>query len=189
LSVTVCEDLRTLSGAGSLPLGTPREAEAALAYQSGHDPGNHCHGGYHMYPIARPHTAAYRALLAALALLVLGVSSSAHAQQGGPPTNRIYANDELFTGVNAPRDLPNQGMFDTIYVLGSGLASVADAAPGDQDFNGGRWEVHMITWNTIEPTQFTNDEQVEAAAAAGQITIGDVVRRFECPLVPMRGNR
>ena len=103
--------------------------------------------------------------------------------------NDRYANDELFTGVNAPRDLPNQGTFDTIYVLGSGLASVADAGPGDPDYNGGRWEVHVVTWNTIEPTQFTNDEQVEAAAAAGQITISDVVRRFECPLVPIRGNR
>ena len=127
-------------------------------------------------------------LLAAV-LLTLASVTTATAQQGGPPANRIYANDELFTGVNAPRDLPNQGEFDTIYVLGSGLASVADAGPGDPDYNGGRWEVRIITWNTIEPTQFTNDEQVEAAAAAGQITISDVVRRFECPLVPMRGNR
>jgi hypothetical protein len=138
-----------------------------------------------MSPITR-----FRAALLGTALtLVLGAAQTAHAQQGGPPANRIYANDELFTGVNAPRDLPNQGTFDTIYVLGEGLASVADAGPGDPDYNGGRWEVHLVTWNTIEPTQFTNDEQVEAAAAAGQITIGDVVRRFECPLVPMRGNR
>lgn len=134
-----------------------------------------------------------RALFGTALLLVLAASPfaavRATAQQGGPPTNMIYANDELFTGVNAPRDLPPHGKFDTIYVLGSGLASVADAAPGDRDFNGGRWEVRPVTWNTISPTQFTNDEQVEAAAAAGQITIGEIVRRFECPLVPMRGNR
>ena len=80
------------------------------------------------------------ALLGAALTLALGAPLTTHAQQGGPPTNRIYANDELFTGVNAPRDLPNQGKFDTIYVLGSGLASVADAGPGDPDFNGGRWE-------------------------------------------------
>jgi hypothetical protein len=145
--------------------------------------GKHHDGGYHMSRIPR-----FRATLLGAALL-LALLASAQAQQEGPPANRIYANDELFTGVNAPRDLPNRGTFDTIYVLGSGLASVADAGPGDPSYNGGRWEVHMVTWNTIEPTQFTNDEQVEAAAAAGQITIGDVVRRFECPLVPMRGNR
>ena len=131
----------------------------------------------------------FHGLLFGAVLLFLAGVTSANAQQAGPPANRIYANDELFTGVNTPRDLPNQGLFDTIYVLGSGLASVADSGPGDPEFNGGRWEVRIVTWNTIEHTQFTNDEQVEAAAAAGQITIGDVVRRFECPLVPMRGRR
>lgn len=131
----------------------------------------------------------FSSILLGVAILLLFIATQAPAQQGGPPTNMIYANDELFTGVNAPRDLPPQGKFDTIYVLGNGLASVADAAPGDPDYNGGRWEVRLVTWNTIGPTQFTNDEQVEAAAAAGQITIGEIVRRFECPLVPMRGNR
>ncbi len=125
--------------------------------------------------------------VAALFVLVVGLTLPALAQQG-PPTNRIYANDELFTGVNAPRDLPSHGKFDTIYVLGPGLMAVADAAPGDVDYNGGRWEVRPVTWKTIAPTQFTNSEQVEAAVAAGQITIGDVIRRFECPLIPMRGN-
>jgi hypothetical protein len=38
-------------------------------------------------------------------------------------------------------------------------------------------------WLTISPTQFTNAGQVEAAAAAGQISIGEVVKRFECPLI------
>lgn len=126
-------------------------------------------------------------ILALASILLVGIAVETSAQQG-PPTNQICANDELFTGVNAPRDLPNSGKFDTIYVLGSGLASVADAAPGDPDYNGGRWEVHIVTWNTIAPTQFTNSDQVEAAAAAGQISISGVVRRFECPLIPVRGN-
>ncbi|HKQ18650.1 MAG TPA: hypothetical protein VJW75_02775 [Candidatus Eisenbacteria bacterium] len=123
-----------------------------------------------------------------LALLAVGFPGSAAAQQG-PPTNQIYANDELFTGVNAPRDLPNRGEFDTIYVLGGGLTSVADASPGDPDYNGGRWEVRIVTWISISPTQFTNSDQVDAAAAAGQISIGGVVRRFECPLIPQRGGK
>ena len=126
--------------------------------------------------------------LGLVATLLLGTAAAALAQQG-PPTNRIYANDELFTGVNAPGDLPNQGRFDTIYVLGPGLMAVADAAPGDRDYNGGRWEVRPITWLTISPLQFTNDAQIAMAAAAGKIAIGDVVRRFECPLIPMRGGQ
>ncbi len=133
------------------------------------------------------HTSRGTAWLPVIAGMLLLCSVPAAIAQQGPPTNQIYANDELFTGVNAPRDLPNAGEFDTIYVLGPGLMAVADAAPGDPDYNGGRWEVRPITWNSIAPTQFTNADQVDAAAAAGQISIGDVVRRFECPLIPRRG--
>lgn len=124
----------------------------------------------------------------ALAGLVscLAFASVAFAQVG-PPGGMIYAHDEIYVTVGTPADLPNQGPFDQIYVLGSGLASVADAAPGDQEFNGGRWEVHFVQWETIPATQFTNAEDLHAAAARGEITIGPVARRFECPLIPDRG--
>jgi hypothetical protein len=99
----------------------------------------------------------------------------------------IYAHDNVYKTVATPADLPEQGRFDQIYVLGSGLAAVADAAPGDREYNGGRWEVHFVEWITISPTQFTNAEDLQAAADRGEITIGPVVRRFECPLIPDRG--
>ena len=114
------------------------------------------------------------------------VAQSASAQEGlGPPGGVIYASDRMFRTVATPNDLPNQGNFDVIYVLGNGLANVAEAAPGEPGFNGGRWEVRLVTWVTIQPMQFTNAAQVRAAAMAGQISIGNVVRRFECPLIPI----
>ena len=119
-----------------------------------------------------------------LAAVALVMTASSLALAGGPPTGLIYAHDRQFKTIGTPALLPDHGPFDTIYVLGGELANVADAAPGDMDFNGGRWEVRPITWLTISPTQFTNAEQVEAAAMAGQISIGDVVKRFECPLIP-----
>lgn len=128
------------------------------------------------------------AAVATIALLFTFCAVPTATAAQGPPTNTIYANDELFTGVNAPRDLPNQGKFDTIYVLGADLKPVADSAPGDTDYNGGRWEVRIVTWISIPAQQFTNAAQISTAVAAGQIAIGDVVRRFECPLIPMRGN-
>jgi hypothetical protein len=99
----------------------------------------------------------------------------------------IYAHDNVYKTVATPADLPDRGRFDQIYVLGSGLAAVADAAPGDPEYNGGRWEVHFVEWITIPPTQFTNAEDLQASADRGEITIGPVVRRFECPLIPDRG--
>jgi hypothetical protein len=122
----------------------------------------------------------------ALAAVAIVMTASSLALAGGPPAGLIYAHDQQFKTIGTPTDLPNHGPFDTIYVLGGELANVADAAPGDMEFNGGRWEVRPITWLTISPTQFTNAEQVKSAAMAGQISIGDVVKRFECPMITIR---
>lgn len=123
-----------------------------------------------------------RTPLVLLATLVLAGTAFAK----GPPGGTIYAHDEAYRTVGTPTDLPDRGNFDTIYVLGGELANVSDAAPGDRDYNGGRWEVRPITWVSIDPMQFTNAEQVHSAAQAGQIEIGDVVKRFECPLIRAR---
>jgi hypothetical protein len=120
-----------------------------------------------------------------MALAALTVASTAFAQ-AGPPGGSIYANDMLYMTVGTPADLPNHGKFDIIYVLGHGLANVADAAPGDMEYNGGRWQVHPIQFLTIDPMQFTNSTDLEAAANRGEISIGPVVKRFECPLIPAR---
>jgi hypothetical protein len=71
--------------------------------------------------------------------------------------------------------------------LGDGLANVAEAKPGDRDFNGGRWMVLPVTWHTA-PVQLTSAEQVEAYADQGWLTIaGTPVREFECPVIPVGG--
>jgi len=127
------------------------------------------------------------ALTSLLALAVTGLTLSAAMAERkgpvGPPGGTIYAHDVAYRTVGTPADLPNHGKFDTIYVLGEPYANVADAAPGDRDFNGGRWEVRFISWDHISAQQFTNAEQIHAAAQAGDITISEVKRRFECPLI------
>jgi hypothetical protein len=125
-----------------------------------------------------------RILVVSLVAAGVGVFATARAQLG-PPGGTIYANDRMFRTVATPTNLPDHGTFDTIYVLGNGLANVADAAPGDRAFNGGRWEVRMVTFLTITPTQFTNATDLEAAAMRGEISIGPVVKRFECPMIPV----
>jgi hypothetical protein len=116
------------------------------------------------------------------ALTAIGQVSATNAQVG-PPGGTIYAHDVAYQTVATPTDLPPHGKFDTIYVLGSGLAAVSESAPGDRDYNGGRWEARPVQWLTIDPMQFTNAEDIEAAAGRGEIVIGDVVRRFVCPLI------
>jgi hypothetical protein len=126
-----------------------------------------------------------QAALAFLMLVGLFASGMRTVAAGlGPPSGLIYAHDHLFRTIGTPTELPPSGVFDTIYTLGDGLASVAEVAPGDQAFNGGRWEVRPIAWTGMSPTQFTNAEQIVAAAQEGRIQIGEVVRCFECPLIP-----
>jgi hypothetical protein len=105
------------------------------------------------------------------------------AAAGGPPKLSFYIDDVRYRTVGTPTDFSGTGApaftYDTIYALGAGLANVADAKPGDQDFNGGRWAVRPITWNTT-PVQLTNAEQVQAWADAGLLSIGDPIRYFFC---------
>jgi hypothetical protein len=84
---------------------------------------------------------------------------------------------------------------DTIYNLGGAQPhNVATAAPGDPGFNGGRWRVHRVAFNTSYAATLAahdangsgdpdSDEEVRAALAdpgpAGAIDPG-VVRQFNC---------
>lgn len=120
--------------------------------------------------------------LVLLTTLLVSTTAMAHAQLG-PPGEMIYAHDVLYRTIGTPADLPPHGSFNAIYALGGGLGSVSSAAPGDREWRGGRWEVHLVTFLTIAPRQFTNAEDLLAARQRGEVAIGDVVRRFECPLI------
>lgn len=120
--------------------------------------------------------------LAVGAVTTLGLTAVVTAQIG-PPGGTIYAHDETYRTVATPSELPSHGRFDTLYVLGEGLAPVSEAAPGDRDYNGGRWEVRPVTFLSVAPMQYTNAEDIVAAADRGEIEIGDVAARFVCPLV------
>lgn len=128
----------------------------------------------------------------AAALLLVSVAASAVAA-GGPPSLAFYVDGVQYRTVGTPSDFSGTGApahsFDRIYALGAGLANVAEAKPGDRDFNGGRWMVLPVTWNTT-PQQLTSAEQVEAWADAGLLTIASSpVKLFECPVIPVGGRR
>jgi hypothetical protein len=106
----------------------------------------------------------------------------------------------MYRTVNTPTDLSQTGApahsFDTIYSI-PGQPNVATAAPGDPGFNGGRWQVHAIAFNTNLATtvaahdannsgDLDSDEEVDAAladAGAAGATDQGVVKTFECPVI------
>ena len=142
-----------------------------------------------------------RTILIAMAATALAVTPSvARAGVGGPA---FYVNGVTYRTVGTPTDLSNTGApahsFDTIYDLGGVQLNVATAAPGDAGYNGGRWRVHALSWNTDYPTTLAahddNDDgvidtnaEVSAAladtGADGATDLG-VVKSFECPVIPL----
>jgi hypothetical protein len=119
------------------------------------------------------------------AALLISVAASTVAA-GGPPSLAFYVDDVRYRTVGTPTDFTNTGApsstYDKIYALGNGLANVAEAKPGDTDFNGGRWAVYAVSWTAgVTPVQLTNDQDVLAWEAAGKLTISDTpVKLFFC---------
>ena len=107
------------------------------------------------------------------AALALG---AAPAMAGGPPSGVFYAEGQAFRTVVTPASLPATGPFDLLY-MAEGFAPVSDAAPGDQDYNGGRWQVVLVEGDFA--SQPTSDADILAHATS--LTFTDT--RFVCPLI------
>jgi hypothetical protein len=134
--------------------------------------------------------------------LVAGVSTALAKGSGGVTGPAIYVNGVLYRTVGTPTDFSNTGAprssFETIYDFGGVQANVAEAAPGDPGFRGGRWQVHALSFNTgyaatvaAHDTNGSNNldstAEIDAALSdpgpGGAIDLG-VVKLFECPVIP-----
>jgi len=138
-----------------------------------------------------------RALAAALLALATTFALALPAAAGvtGPA---FYVDGELYRTVGTPTDFSDTGApdhsFDVIYDI-DGATNVAEAAPGDRDYNGGRWMVHALHVDDLKAAIAAVDandsgtldsaEEVHAAIAAGYAEDLGVVRSFECPVVPL----
>jgi hypothetical protein len=141
-----------------------------------------------------------RALFAALVaglVLVAPASLAGAAGAGGVTGPAFYVDGTLYRTVGTPTDLSGTdapaSSFDTIYEFFGVQTNVADAAPGDPGYNGGRWMVHGVTFtdydaavttfDTNDSGDLDSDEEVEAAIAGGAATDIGVVKSFVCPAI------
>jgi len=106
---------------------------------------------------------------------------------GGPPHLAFYVDGQLYETVGTPSNFFDTGApdftYDNLYVV-PGQAAVAASAPGDQDYNGGRWLCFQTTWN-VSPYTLYSEEDVLAAYDAGDLSINwtpDL--SFLCPVIP-----
>jgi hypothetical protein len=145
-------------------------------------------------------------MFAAGAVALAAIASVSAGGAGGVTGPAFYVDGDLYRTVGTPTDLSRTGApahsFDIIYDFGGGQPNVAGAAPGDRGYNGGRWRVHALAFNTswamTVAAHDSNDSgdldslaEVEAAlddnGAAGATDVG-VVKSFVCPVIKLPGS-
>jgi hypothetical protein len=143
-----------------------------------------------------------RALSAALlgALPVAALFAVAPVASAGVSGPAFYVDGVLYRTVATPTDLAHTGApdssFDAIYAFSGHQRNVAEAAPGDTDYNGGRWQVHALAFPAGYPAALStgdangngvldSTDELDLALAAGYAVDTGVVRTFVCTVNPV----
>ena len=132
----------------------------------------------------------------ALAFSMLAVTAAPALAQGGPrPRPQTWVDGELFNGVVTPATFdPASDPFDKLYVacddgtddalFQDGVPLISESKPGDQDYNGGRWQQNVLK-------EGVDCDKYNFAAGVEDLDLDDFEPNgnyFECPLLPSRGN-
>jgi hypothetical protein len=139
------------------------------------------------------------AVAAAIGAVSLTTGGAAFAAGSGGVTDDgvIYVDHVLWRTVATPNDLSHTRApaqtWDVIYSFGALQASVAEVAPGDPGYNGGRWQVHALSApHGYDAALASGDidgdgvldaaDEVWAALSAGDLVDDGVVKQFVCTL-------
>ena len=144
-------------------------------------------------------------LMLALALVVV---SPGLAAPGKPTFEPALWADGRTWGTKAAAELPpansnNLQSFDKLFVIinsnnPDGQMPVAEAAPGNKNYNGGRWYTQTVTWTEAGFTDhgtvpvLTSYAEVMHHYQLGHLSItpgsfeGGPPAFFECPLLPVK---
>ncbi len=106
----------------------------------------------------------------------------------------LFADGETW-GTNLLNPLPppndsNDQSYDELFVFMNATASqlpVAEAAPGNPDYNGGRWAVRSVMWQITSPPIVISYDEVISHYVDGDLIIMSSPDGpyFECPLLPV----
>lgn len=136
--------------------------------------------------------------------ILLALAGLASAAPGAPNfTAAIYGDGEVW-GTKGTTQLPaptanNVQSFDDLYVFtnannpGGVQLPVSEAAPGNPNYNGGRWSVQSVTWTAAGFMAYggyapilTSEEDVMYNEQAGYLIIESANNYFQCPLLPVK---
>jgi hypothetical protein len=143
------------------------------------------------------------ALLAAVPTTVVAAVALTTPAQAGVSGPAFWIDGSLYRTVATPTDLRNTGApastYDAIYSFAGNQRNIAEAKPGDADFNGGRWQVHELTFPAGYAAARTSGDlngngQIDSTAelqhafdAGTAVDTGNVLRTFVCTVNQVPG--
>lgn len=130
-------------------------------------------------------------------LLMLGAVTSAQAAK--PNFGEAIWGDGALWGTKGNAALPapndhNKQSFDALFIILNGVEGqkpVSEAAPGNPDYNGGRWATNQVMWLN-EPELLTSYEDILDHELEGNLVIVEGTfpmgppPYFQCPLLPVK---
>lgn len=133
------------------------------------------------------------ALLPGLLIVALAMSVKAD----GPPGGAFWVDGMVFKTVVTPANLPDRGPKDGLYVFDGleGQNPVAEAKPGDMNYNGGRWQVYVLGFTEaglaihdanmdgMADFQLMSWEMVEHHLDLGHLEMVAMRPSFVCPMI------
>jgi hypothetical protein len=132
-------------------------------------------------------------------LLTLAASSTAIAGEAPNFMPALYGDGEVWStkfaaALPEPRG-NNQKSFDGLFIVVNGVEGqmpVAEAAPGNRHYNGGRWDVHQVMWIAGEPQLLTSYEDIMYEEDMGNVMVihgtppDGPPQYFLCPMLPVK---
>ncbi|WP_353826318.1 hypothetical protein [Agromyces sp. SYSU T0242] len=154
------------------------------------------------------HTTRIRPLLGAAATFALAAGAvlvgAPAANAAGVSGPAFWVDGQQYRTVGTTTDFSTTGApassFQPLYAFPDGTqANVTDSAPGDPGYRGGRWAVTEVllpngyqaaldSGDLDHDGVLDSDEELWAAAAEGDLVVGEVLRYFECPVIPLPRN-
>lgn len=125
-----------------------------------------------------------RIFIALLTAAIFTGAAIAPASAAKPGFGNLYYDGEVVRTVVPPAATPKNGI-DPFYVVNDGAdgqLAIAGVAPGDTDYHGGKWAVHVVTWIT-DPYLLTSDDAVFEALENEHVTVSrNEGADFKCPI-------
>jgi hypothetical protein len=123
-----------------------------------------------------------------LALATLALLPGLAAAERSPRA-MLYLDGETVRTFVVPAYVPPGSGTDPLFMVTNGVQGqlgIAGVGPGHPGYHGGRWAVYLVTFNAGEtPYLLTSDEAVEAAEAAGDVTVTRApAMDNRCPVQP-----